>query len=1005
MSKHIERHIERKALTPDACNSIIEAIDHYRAGNFNEAHAKAKRYMETFGEKAREELRRITIDDHPHSLSFIVITSLGTSPALARCLSSILHQEPHPSNIVIVLNGCTLSSQTQSLLDSHSARATIISIPLNILPSEARNLGAHAATGGWIAFVDDDGFISTEYTSSLMRLISSKRFIACRGKVVPIDQKLSAPKHYDLGEKIKPASIEVEGNLVFNKNAFFLTKGFNPLMYAHEGRELYHRCTSFLSPECILYSPSLVLHHDPSSGDKLKSKLQRNALSRRYLNEMKNLARTSEQSKRLIVVLVNESSSEHLASLLMSLRLLNRSQWKIDVLIVSRDTQSALDLSSLYRPLLSIKVLSQAKTAIDYLQRAEDCVAVALATCSTFPLKSFNRNLPAILRESTQELRAISGLVEGIGSYFSPGSRLQLCPGKSAIKNYIASQDSPYKSAPAKPKKPILLASFYTPDDYYRTKAIALSRRLDALRVDHCIKEISIPAGLKWPDICRKKIQHIFNAFQEGYDRYEKIGWIDADCSLEHFPSFLLDFEVDVMGFPRGFPHSAHSAKARTRFWEPCFFVFKTNAKCQNFLKKASDLEKQTISINATDDYFFEEAWRESRDKLTYFCIPGEYSTRGMREGTMRSQYRAKGIFFEFGESGNVGEFKGKVEQHDMDKDIRTTNASTNTCGIKPHAKPLETLISLAKNDQRALTRPEATILQGIHEIYREQVKSLLAYEGQEYYISLLWWIRPAPGNMGDWLSPYILHKLTGLSVAYSNTNESKLVALGSIGRYIQAHHTIWGTGISTRETVLNPNGNYIAVRGPHTAQALRSSGGRRIDIFGDPGILMKYIYTPVKLKNAAFRYGFVRHFIHQDVPLTFEDGIEDLNILVSSAASIENFVSRLASYDAVLTTSLHVIILCHAYRIPCRLVTLKSQVRPVHGDGIKYKDFYEGASLRHLPHASLGDHVSCKDFDSLVSDVFAPDSYGISLRNSLINELRNNPYSIISAKAIERAC
>lgn len=1005
MDEYIEKRIEYRALTLDGCSSIIEAIDHYKAGNFNEAHARAKIYMEAYGIKAREALRTITIDEHSHSLSFIVITSLGASPALARCLSSILHQEPQPSNIVIVLNGCKLSSQAQSLLDSHSVRHAIISIPLNILPSEARNLGAHAATGDWIAFIDDDGFISAGYTASLTRLISSKEFIACRGKVVPIDQKLSAPKHYDLGEKIKPASIEVEGNLVFNKNAFFLSKGFNSLMYAHEGRELYNRCTSFLSPACILYSPSLVLHHDPSSGDKLDSKLQRNALARHYLKEMKNLARLGEQPKRLIVVLINKSSSEHLSSLLMSLRSLSRSQWKTDVLVLSRDTQSALAVSSLYRPLLNIKVLSQVKTAIDYLERAEDCLVVALATCSVFPLKSFNRILPAMLRESSQELLTNSGLVEGIGSYFPLGSRLQSSPGKSAIKNYIVNQYLLYKAGHAKLKKPILVASFYTPDDYYRAKAVALARQLDALGVDHCIKEISIPAGLKWPDICRKKIQYIFNAFREGYDRYEKIAWIDADCSLEHFPSFLLDFQVDVMGFARGFPHSTHSIKVRTRFWEPCFFVFTTNAKCQAFLKHASDLEKQATSINATDDYFFEEAWRKNRDSLTLFCIPGEYSTRRMREGTIRSQYRAQGVFFEFGESGNVDEFKGKVEQHDIEKNSSITNASNNTCGIKPHAKPVESLISLTRKDQLALTRPEATILQGMHEIYREQVKSLIAYEGQEHYISLFWWIRPAPGNMGDWLSPYILHKLTGLSVAYSNSNESRLVALGSIGRYIQAHHTIWGTGISTRETVLNPNGNYLAVRGPHTAQALRDSGGKAIDIFGDPGILMKYIYAPIKLKNAAFRYGFVRHYIHQDVPLTFEDGIEDLNILVSSAASIENFVNRLASYDAVLTTSLHVIILCHAYQIPCRLVALKSQVRPVHGDGIKYKDFYEGAGLRYIPHAPLGDHVSCKDFDSLVSDVFAPDSYGTSLRNSLINELRNNPYSIISAKTTERSC
>jgi len=407
-------------------------------------------------------------------------------------------------------------------------------------------------------------------------------------------------------------------------------------------------------------------------------------------------------------------------------------------------------------------------------------------------------------------------------------------------------------------------------------------------------------------------------------------------------------------------------------------------------------MEKNAPILKATDDFFFEEAWRKHKDRMTYFRIPGEYSTRKAPDGMVPSQYRASGIFFEFGASGNVEQFKGKVEQHSIESTVTNAPASEES-GIIPNPKPLENLIASAKSDKATLYRPESTILNGIPEIIREQVKSLLSYEGQEFYIPLYWWIRPAPGNMGDWLSPYILHKLTGLSVTYSNANESKLVSLGSIGRYIQDHHTVWGSGISTHDTSLNPNANYIAVRGPHTAQALKLSGGPKVDVFGDPGILVRNIFTPIKQRNPCFQYGFVRHFIHQDVPLTFEEGIEDLNILVSSAPSIENFITRLASYEAVLTTSLHVIILCHAYHVPCRLVSLEAQLRPVHGDGIKYRDFYEGANLEFISHATLGNHITLKDFELLVSDIFAPDSYRKDLYSSLMAAMRNNPFSFVS--------
>lgn len=95
-------------------------------------------------------------------------------------------------------------------------------------------------------------------------------------------------------------------------------------------------------------------------------------------------------------------------------------------------------------------------------------------------------------------------------------------------------------------------------------------------------------------------------------------------------------------------------------------------------------------------------------------------------------------------------------------------------------------------------------------------VKSLTSYEFSENPILLNWWIRPAPGNMGDWLSPYILSNLTKRSVKYAPPPKAKVISLGSVGKFISDHHTAWGTGISTRHTNMNKNARYLAVRG-HT--------------------------------------------------------------------------------------------------------------------------------------------------------------------------------------------
>ena len=114
--------------------------------------------------------------------------------------------------------------------------------------------------------------------------------------------------------------------------------------------------------------------------------------------------------------------------------------------------------------------------------------------------------------------------------------------------------------------------------------------------------------------------------------------------------------------------------------------------------------------------------------------------------------------------------------------------------------------------------------------------------------IPLFWWIRPAPGNMGDWLSPYIIHKLTGFPVKYENTNDSKLISLGSIGKFIKDHHVVWGTGISSYDTPLNINAKYLAVRGPYTtAEALKIQEESRLQYLE---IQVLYLITFTNLRK-----------------------------------------------------------------------------------------------------------------------------------------------------------
>ena len=94
----------------------------------------------------------------------------------------------------------------------------------------------------------------------------------------------------------------------------------------------------------------------------------------------------------------------------------------------------------------------------------------------------------------------------------------------------------------------------------------------------------------------------------------------------------------------------------------------------------------------------------------------------------------------------------------------------------------------------------------GVRYLSPEQKKVLSLASSFLYYlknkdvdeIKLSWWANPEPGNFGDWLSPYIFHKITGKNIRFVNP-ESKSVAdnhyfsVGSIGKFVKANSVVLG--------------------------------------------------------------------------------------------------------------------------------------------------------------------------------------------------------------------
>ncbi len=929
----------------------------------------------------------------------IILVTYQNEKKLQNCLYSIKKSSNKFIEIILISNRADIGSNIINLVDN------FIEIGDNILPSEARNIGSLSANGTWLYFLDDDSEVHTKTIEYIFYIISTKKFFAARGKIFPLNKiEPKYPSHYDLGDQVLiNAKLTTEGNLLIKKSLFLSAGGFDPLMYAHEGLDLTYRCNKVIDSAKIIYHPNIIIHHDQKVKKEMEKKSKRNKIGADFIlfKEENNLNDISG-----LIFITGESADKHLGSLLSSIA--NEMEGRdVNIVVLTKHIEKALLLSKFFMGRLKIIVsypkvnnfwnhINQCKSSyFCILNYAESVESIDLSNALN---ESLEKNVLANVYHKQNKIGKLGWLISEME--LRPLSE-DISQDKSTyIEKYLKSvfvgdddNSSKLHLQNTQPSyKDIIVTSFHTKDNYYTKKAYDLKSRLNLLGIKHDIRPIEIPTGMKWPDICRKKTSYMFEAFKRHKDRYKKLIWIDVDCNLDFFPNFIVDFDVDFMAFGRGFRTSKSSTKKKyTRRWEPCFFVFSMNHKCMDLLRKASDLEKKMKDIQATDDYFFEESWRENGAKLTTFEIPGEMSTRREPKNIYTIQRKSKGIFFIFGDSGNVSEFKGKVEQHEPDLDTEDKKFE-----VKAGNNPLLHLIEISAENKKNLNNIENTLGTGASELQRELVRSLRSYESKGVSIPLHWWIRPAPGNMGDWLSPYIINKLTGFPVCYKNAKASKIVSLGSIGKFIQDHHIVWGTGISSQETDLNAKAKYLAVRGPYTAEAIKKSGGNAPDIFGDPGILLRNIYEPKLINGLNFKYGIVRHFIHQDCDIQISEDVLDINIMLSSSNDIENFINILYSLKAVVTTSLHVNIICQAYKIPCRLINLKNQIQGVHGDGIKYRDFYEGVGLKYLPHADQAEIINPNFIESVVSNDFISENSFKDLTSVLYDQLRNYPNTLL---------
>ena len=555
----------------------------------------------------------------------------------------------------------------------------------------------------------------------------------------------------------------------------------------------------------------------------------------------------------------------------------------------------------------------------------------------------------------------------------------------------------------------VVVCSFYTADDYYRQHGERLAKKLDELGVEYVLREIEKREGEDWADICRRKVPFLAEVCAANPDK--KVFWMDVDCMILELPEYIFNTSADIVGFQRGYSSPTTIGYGnRSRFWEPSFWGVNTTPLARKMIADAAELEKVS-TIKATDDYFMEEAWRINCENMTFQIIP---SNAVFGRGTVNSDSRT--AFFKFGASGNVAEFKGKVQQHtsggkrlslrkralNLAKKIESllpakisarirlladttgiTGKLTTSSGSKEQQARKKISDDLQLSAQAGQVEKFNSLKAEFEKKFRltqaetnsiEASKSFLYYSSKpsSSAINLAWWAKPFPGNFGDWLSPLIVNHYTDKKIIFQSpvrmAIKDHMIGLGSIGRFIKPNSVVVGTGISTDELTLAKSANYVSVRGPVTARVVKESGGPSVESFGDPGVLISRIF-PVERNKTNGRVALVRHFTHKPIPLTLESNMDELDIFMSHPDDIKVLVETLNLYDRVVTSAMHIFITCQSYGIPCALVTFEGFEDSVHGNGIKYGDYAQGVGLESISPIPVSLDFLKVDFENLTTD------------------------------------
>ena len=202
--------------------------------------------------------------------------------------------------------------------------------------------------------------------------------------------------------------------------------------------------------------------------------------------------------------------------------------------------------------------------------------------------------------------------------------------------------------------------------------------------------------------------------------------------------------------------------------------------------------------------------------------------------------------------------------------------------------------------------------------------------------------------NYGDLIGKYLVEKISGKKIRFAFPKKFSLldyflpiyVTAGSILTQVNHKCIVWGSGIISKEYKIK-KAKFLAVRGPQTREHLTDQGFNVPEVYGDPGLLMPRYYHPLITKK--FHYGIIPHYNDYKLVKDWFKDSKDVLLIDLMTSNIEATTDQILQCENIISSSLHGVIIAHAYGIPA---VWQRYSNKVFGDDIKYRDYFESVEI-----------------------------------------------------------